>query len=153
MGHIRSYWDCTQCILPYFACEYTTSWYFESAGSLTLSTYLPLYHLGPFSFMTTVVFYWFCGKCYSTICGHFLQVVLCLTELYDEPWPITPPEALGLQSCKYAVQAYCRLQFDKASWVWSSKGMINSILCANYIFSFAPLLSFGDNVHCPCAVW
>ena len=26
--------------------------------------------------------------------------------------------------------------------------MINSILCSNYIFSFAPLLSFGDNVHC-----
>jgi len=23
--------------------------------------------------MTTVVFYWFCGECYSTICGQFLQ--------------------------------------------------------------------------------
>ena len=127
-----------------------TSWYFESAGSLTLSTYLPLYHLGPFSFMTTV------GSVANVIVPSvdtFYSLSCVWQSVYDEPWPIMPPEALGLQSCKYTVQAYSRPEFDKASWVWSSKGMINSILCSNYIFSYAPLLSFGDNVHCPSAVW
>ena len=70
-----------------------------------------------------------------------LTLVLCLTErvwwtlAYYATWD-SKLQTLWLQSCKYVVQAHSWPQFDKASWVWSSKGMRNLTFCAMFFLVF-----------------